>query len=421
MKTEIDSSNYPQWLATATECRNLIFQSLDLTIDDDTLASLPQAASEPENCIFLGCTLGPKLAARAACHHALVFPDLPGRTYRPFRHELYTVEELFGPCPDCTQGYDPNVPDSYLHTVDWKTFTSYIKVGPDNKSLKPMQFVDAGLDEILARRLHDNFIDDELDEFLDGFRGDGTKGIVAIMGGHDKTRSDPDFKKVAALSRNLTLHGYLIASGGGPGLMEAANMGAFFASRTEPELFKAIDRMAKPNASDSYADPEWLKAAWQVRQEFLPADWNVCRSLGIPTWFYGHEPPNIFASHIAKYFENSLREEGLLAIATHGVIFAEGNGGTIQEIFQDACQNYYDNYGFKSPMILFGKDYWQPKPQSLDSAGYPVYADKVYPAWPLLQGLAQKKNFTNLTSLTSDTDEILAIIRAFKAPWEVNA
>ena len=39
------------------------------------------------------------------------------------------------------------------------------------------------------------------------------------------------------------------------------------------------------------------------------------QSLGVPTWFYGHEPTNLFATHVAKYFANSIREDGLLAIA----------------------------------------------------------------------------------------------------------
>ena len=32
-------------------------------------------------------------------------------------------------------------------------------------------------------------------------------------------------------------------------------------------------------------------------------------SLGVPTWFYGHEPPNLFATRIAKFFTNALRED----------------------------------------------------------------------------------------------------------------
>jgi ferredoxin len=90
-----------------------------------------------------------------------------------------------------------------------------------------------------------------------------------------------------------------------------------------------------------------------------PSNPVASRNVGIPTWFYGDEPPNVFATDIAKYFENSIREEGLLAVALAGVIFAEDNAGTVQEIFQDAFQNYYRTYDeMKSPMILFGVDYW---------------------------------------------------------------
>jgi predicted Rossmann-fold nucleotide-binding protein len=409
MKQKLVAANYADWLSTATECKNLVFQALDLSGDDQKLSSLPQATTPNEACVFLGCNLGPSLANLVVHHHGLVFPEIPGLPFLPFRHELYSVEELF-------RNYDPAKPPSYLETPDWQTYKSFIKVDAQNKPLKPVQFVEVGLSEMLAHRLHDTFIEQALEEFLDGFRGAGKKGIVAIMGGHDKKRSDPEFKRVASLARTLTLEGYLIASGGGPGFMEAANLGAFFASQKEATMYEAINSIAIPDQSDVYSDKGWLSAAWNLRNQFLPKDWSLCRSLGIPTWFYGHEPPNVFSSHIAKYFENSLREEGLLAIATHGVVFAEGNGGTIQEIFQDACQNYYENYGFKSPMILFSKDYWNPKPLNLTD-GYPVYPEKVYPAWPLLQGLAQKKNFTSLLTLTSDTDEVLAAIKAFPDPW----
>jgi predicted Rossmann-fold nucleotide-binding protein len=409
MKLEIDSTNYASWLASATVCENLVFQSLDLSKDDELLAALPQATEPKDNCIYLGCTFGPKLAKAAVDSHALLFPRLTDLTFNPFRHELHTVEELFHP-------YDPEKPNGYLDTQDWRIYTSYIKVDAANKPLVPVQFVEVGLDEIVARRLHDTFINDELEEFLDHFRGPGKKGIIAIMGGHDKKRSDPEFKRVASLARSLTLEGYLVASGGGPGFMEAANLGAFFAPHPEQLMFEAIDSVAIKDVSDTYKDPNWLSAAWNLRTKFLPTDWTISRSLGIPTWFYGHEPPNVFASHIAKYFENSHREEGLLAIATHGVIFAEGNAGTIQEIFQDACQNYYVNYAFRSPMILFGKDYWNPKPASIED-GYPVYAPASYPALPLLQGLAQKKSFTHLVTITSDTNEVLDAIHAFPNPW----
>jgi hypothetical protein len=46
-------------------------------------------------------------------------------------------------------------------------------------------------------------------------------------------------------------------------------------------------------------------------------------SLGIPTWHYGHEPTTSLATHIGKYFQNSIREDGLLELAKQGIVDAE--------------------------------------------------------------------------------------------------
>jgi hypothetical protein len=136
-------------------------------------------------------------------------------------------------------------------------------------------------------------------------------------------------------------------------------------------------------------------------------------SLGIPTWFYGHEPPNVFATHIAKYFENSLREEGLLAIATHGILFANGNAGTVQEIFQDACQNYYSSYGHQSPMVLLGSNFWDLTP---DSSGN--FRAKSKPAWQLLRHLARVGGFEHLVTLTDDPEVALQAFDGFRVPGQ---
>jgi predicted Rossmann-fold nucleotide-binding protein len=101
-------------------------------------------------------------------------------------------------------------------------------------------------------------------------------------------------------------------------------------------------------------------------------------TLGIPTWFYGHEPPNPFPTHVAKYFRNALREDTLLHVCDGGIVFLPGAAGTVQEIFQDACENYYAEPDRRTPMVLVGKDYWT----------------RTFPAWPLLEALAATKGFT---------------------------
>jgi hypothetical protein len=96
----------------------------------------------------------------------------------------------------------------------------------------------------------------------------------------------------------------------------------------------------------------WLTPAYTISQAIKRSG----ESLAVPTWYYGHEPTSPFASHIAKYFQNSLREDGLITLAAHGIIFAQGKAGTLQEIFQDGVRNYYRSEEDPfSPMVFFGK------------------------------------------------------------------
>lgn len=141
----------------------------------------------------------------------------------------------------------------------------------------------------------------------------------------------------------------------------------------------------------------WLDAAFEVMEKYPVTSRSRCDSLGVPTWLYGHEPPTCFALHIAKYFANSVREEGLLAIARNGVVFSPGSAGTIQEIFQDATQNHYKTFGHASPMIFFGKVYWT----------------HTKPIYPLIAQLSEGKEYHELLHITDDREEIVQKIVAF--------
>lgn len=373
-KLEITRKNYAEWVETARRCTGLVFRGLDLREDDWRLAEFAQAQRPSEGCVFIGCKLGPRMAECVALHFGAVFPELAWRPYQVYRDTLYTPDDLFN-------AYSPGSEESYAKCMDWKVYLL---------TRQP-----AGADELVARRLHDHFISEALREFLEPY-----KRVVAFMGGHDVLRGTPVYRQVVEMARQLAREGYLVVTGGGPGLMEAANLGAYLAPHPDDALEPSLTVLGPLR----HNEPGWLNAAWTVRGKL--AHGGV--SLGIPTWFYGHEPPNLFASAIAKYFENSFREEGLLAIATSGVIFAEGNGGTVQEIFQDGCQNYYGTYGGRSPMVLFGEEYWNPTP---DAEGN--YPGKSKPAWPLLRKLAQEKGFLDRVCVTSDPAQVLAKIRAF--------
>jgi hypothetical protein len=67
---------------------------------------------------------------------------------------------------------------------------------------------------------------------------------------------------------------------------------------------------------------------------------------------------NMFATHVGKYFSNSIREDGLLAISEYGVVFAPGSAATIEEVFINAAQNHYATYNFCSPMMFLGETHY---------------------------------------------------------------
>jgi len=137
--------------------------------------------------------------------------------------------------------------------------------------------------------------------------------------------------------------------------------------------------------------------AWaQVALQVAAGDPGDAPTLAVPTWFYGHEPPNVFATHIAKYFSNALREDVLLARCRGGLIVLPGAAGTVQEIFQSATRNYYADAELVTPVVLVGRDYWT----------------RTLPAWPLLQGMAEGRAMRGRIRLVDAADEAVAALDA---------
>ncbi|MGW7363185.1 LOG family protein, partial [Streptomyces sp. NPDC054841] len=139
-----------------------------------------------------------------------------------------------------------------------------------------------------------------------------------------------------------------------------------------------------PSFTPSVSD--WASVAFEVRSRWPHGG----DSVGIPTWFYGHEPPNPFAGHIAKYFANAIREDGLLARCNAGVVFLPGAAGTVQEIFDNTTPNYYESRGEPTPMVLVNRSHWTEK----------------LPAWPLLQSLAADRSMESRIALVESVDEV---------------
>src|SRR5271170_1200246 len=186
------------------------------------------------------------------------------------------------------------------------------------------------------------------------------------MGGHSKTRADEIYRTVAHLTWQLGKKGFSIVSGGGPGVMEAANLGAYLSSYESAAVDESVEILKK--SPDYTKRTEYIAAAFEVRKKFKK---DSGTSLAIPTWEYSDEPTGQFSSWIAKYLSNSIREGGLLAMAADGIVFAPGSAGTQQEVFQDAAHNSYWSFNTRAPMIFLdqGKSYSKP-PSIFDVVKY---------------------------------------------------
>lgn len=326
-------------------------QAVDLT--DRTRELL---ATDTAGAVFLGCVMREDAAAKVRGDGAQVFPPVPGLPFDPYRGLVYSPDELFASLAD---GYEAT-PDALAYA--WFQRTK----------------ADRDIYASTLRSVHDDSVSDALDELLSGAR------VVGVMGGHAMARGTEEYAGAARLGRELARAGFTIATGGGPGAMEAANLGAYAAPFGDEMLTESLELLGKtPHFTPSIT--QWASAALEVRTRWPQGG----RSVGIPTWFYGHEPPNAFASHIAKYFANATREDGLLARSNAGVVFLPGAAGTVQEIFDNATPNYYESRGEPTPMVLVNRVHWTEK----------------LPAWPLLRSLAGGRSMEARIALVERIEE----------------
>lgn len=340
-----------------------VLQGIDLSDSIDFICSL-----DWQGAAVLGGTIPDRVRLHLIDTGALVFPRLPDLPFRPYRPKLYSLAELM-------DGYRAGEDSSLEATVDYQIYLASQRVRTAGR--------DASAIQTLFQRIHDHAIDDALADFLTE-----EHRVVAVMGGHALHRGEPEYNTVVGLGRDLARSGYLVASGGGPGAMEAANLGAWLAPHADDALEESVEVLG---GNVDYCSAEYLDLGYDVLGRYP----DGAQSLAVPTWFYGHEPTNQFATHIAKYFSNSIREDGLLALATHGVVFAPGSAGTVQEVFQDATQNHYGTFDLTSPMVFLGKDFWTSE----------------LPVTPLLRTLAGDRPYGDLIGVVDTAEEAIDFLK----------
>lgn len=330
-------------------------QSVDLTGRSEVLG-----AADVTRTVFLGCLFAPGVEQLLEERGALVFPTLPDLPFNPYRSGLYTPEELYS-----------GLEQGYRYTPDARNHRWWKHVGTHRS-----------LTSELAMTLHDHAITEALDDV-------GLTGAVGVMGGHALVRGSAGYADAAGLGRALAASGRTVITGGGPGAMEAVNLGAALVGRPA-DLAGALDLLAEqPGFAEDVAS--WAGAGLAVR-----ARWDLSGpSYGVPTWLYGHEPPNVFAAGIAKLFSNAIREDVLLRHATGGLVCLPGAAGTIQEVFQAVTPRFYAPPEEPiAPLVLVGAEYWT----------------HVLPAWPLVDALAQGRRMAAAVHLVDDVAGVPALL-----------
>ena len=152
-------------------------------------------------------------------------------------------------------------------------------------------------------------------EFVDGFNFlSKYKKTVTFFGSARFAPSNKHYKEAQELARMLARAGYTIISGGGPGIMEAANKGA-------------VEGKGK--------------------------------SVGINIQLPSEQRTNPYVRESRAFYYFFTRKV-MLAFSAEAYIFFPGGYGTLDEVFELMTLRQTHKINPKIPIILVGRDYWSP-------------------------------------------------------------
>ncbi len=194
-------------------------------------------------------------------------------------------------------------------------------------------------------------------EFVEGFERMANCGpSVSVFGSARTPPGTPHYELGVAVGRTLAEHGYAVITGGGPGIMEAANKGAQEAGGVSVGLNIALPH---EQGTNPYVDPDH-----DLRFEFFFARKTM----------------------FVKYAQ--------------GYVVLPGGFGTMDELFESLTL-IQTRKTARFPVVLMGTDYW---------AGLLDWIRGT-----LLEGGFVSPDDPDLVALTDDPEEAVAIIEAFSS------
>jgi uncharacterized protein (TIGR00730 family) len=184
---------------------------------------------------------------------------------------------------------------------------------------------------------------------------------VSIFGSARLGEKSPYFKLTEKVSETITSTGFSLISGGGPGLMEAANKGAF---RGIQQYKKAFPKDRPPV--------------------------NVGLTIQLPFEHKANPYVNLDV-HFRYFFVRKV----MFARYARAFIIMPGGFGTLDELFE-ALTLIQTNKMTKFPIIMMGVDYWKGLFDWMKNTA-------------VKEGALQKKHF-DLLHLTDDPEEAVEIV-----------
>lgn len=178
---------------------------------------------------------------------------------------------------------------------------------------------------------------------------------VTFYGSTRIKEDQPYYKKVQNLTNRIVKElGYAVLSGGGPGIMEAANRGAFEAGGKSVGLTIKLpfEQVTNPYVTDE-----------------------------IPFHFF-------------------FTRQSAMSYSTEVCIFCPGGFGTLNELFENLTLQQTKKIG-KLPVILFGSDFWNPLNETIKK----ILLEKYH--------TVNEKDM-QLYTIEDDEDKIIDIIRNSK-------